>query len=254
MNPKRILLTGDDSYHGTGLRVLINFLKAKYDLNIAATFTQQSGVGGGFTMEKVKEWGESEVDGVSAVWVKSTPADVMEFAQGYFLEKGLKFDLVISGINWGPNIGYALNSSGTYGAAIRAIAVGLAPKAIVMSLDRPVEDWNKNHEGEKAEDYFEYPGNAAEMIFNLCLENDNWGKSVVNVNFPAKSTMDYKMTKLSTDVTKFFKYPVNIDWEKKTFTYPEQWMADEAGREQDPEIDTGALNNGLISVTPMGMV
>ena len=46
MNIKRILLTGDDGYNSLGTRLLIYFLKDRYELAIAGTKHQQSGVGG----------------------------------------------------------------------------------------------------------------------------------------------------------------------------------------------------------------
>lgn len=248
MRVKRILLTGDDSYNGIGLRILTSILKDKYELTIAATLNQQSGIGGAITYTNEQRWGETAVDGVDTVWVDGTPSDVMEFAQGYY-EK--PFDLVISGINWGLNTGYALISSGTFSAAVRCIGVGLTPKAIVMSMSSPTDDWKRKHsENDDLTPFLDYPGKIAREIIDLCIENNNWDKTFVNVNFPKNPITKYKMTKVDKDITKCFKYPLEIDKEMKTFKYPKQLLADKKDRERDITLDAGALNNGYISISP----
>jgi 5'-nucleotidase len=157
VNPKRILLTGDDGYNSIGIRLLIEALKDNHELRIAATKHQQSGVGGMLSLEdKYREWGETTIDGVPAIWVDGTPVDAISVAQGYF-EK--PFDLIISGMNLGINAGSAIISSGTYSAAIRGMGINLAPKAIVLSWVTPPEFWRKKHdENEDLSPYLEYPG------------------------------------------------------------------------------------------------
>lgn len=248
MRVKKILLTGDDSYNGIGLRILIAILKDKYDLKIAATLNQQSGAGGGITFQNEHRWGETSVDGIDAVWVDGTPADVMEFAQGYYKEP---FDLIISGINYGLNTAYALISSGTFSAAIRGVGVRLAPKAIIASMSSPINDWQNGHlQKDNIAQFLEYPGNAAKDIIDLCIKNDNWNKTFVNLNFPANPTKEYKITKVDPDITKCYKYPVDIDVERKTFEYPKDVVADEKDKQKDISMDAGALNNGYISISP----
>ena len=248
MHVKRILLTGDDSYNGIGLRILIAVLKDKHELKIAATLDQQSGTGGGITFQKEHKWGETVVDGIDAVWVDGTPADVMEFAQGYY-EK--PFDLIISGINYGLNTGYALISSGTFSAAVRGVGVKLAPKAIIASMSSPISDWQKKHSQEDSiKQFLKYPGKVAKKMIDLCIENNNWNKTFVNLNFPVNPTKEYKMTKVDPDITRCYKYPVDINKEKNTFEYPRGVVADEKDKQTDINTDVGALNKGYISISP----
>src|SRR4030043_988938 len=133
MRTNRILLTGDDGYNSLGTRVLIHHLKDKYDISVVGTKVQQSGVGGKLTLDRSFKWGLKKVDGIEAIWVDGTPVDAIEFAQGYFKKP---FDLVISGINWGENVTPALISSGTFSAAVRALGVKIAGRAIAMSYQR----------------------------------------------------------------------------------------------------------------------
>jgi 5'-nucleotidase len=249
MKIKNILVTGDDGYKSIGIRILIKILKSKYNLQIAATKKQQSGIGGCLSLEGNKKWGEDIVDGVPAVWVDGTPADVTEFSQGYFKKK---FDLVISGINWGENVGYfELNSSGTFSAAFRFIGVGLSINSIAFSWVKPSTEWTKEHyEKCSMKDFLEYPGEIANQIIESCIRNNFYKATIINVNFPHNKTNKIKITKNDHIMTRYFKYPVDIDYKNKTYKYPKETYA----RNKDKisvKYDTGALAKGYISITPI---
>jgi 5'-nucleotidase len=249
---KTLLITGDDGYKAIGLRLLVAVLKDQYKITIVATKVQQSGAGGGGKSYGSKEWGYELVDGIDSYWVDGTPADSMEFAQGYFPNG---FDYLISGINWGENIGLSLlTASGTGGAAIRALALGLVPKVITMSWmqifkRKQIDNWyHKETREESVEDYLEYPGEAVKFILNEVINNNFWDKRIVNINFPDKPTHEYKITKLVDKLTKFYLYPVKI--EKDTYTYDEENYNFDKETMKDVSIDVGALLSGYISVTP----
>jgi len=80
MDVQRILLTSDDGFLSQGLRALISELRGHYELAIAATKTQRSGVGGAMSI-RGGAWGVAEVDGVEALWVDGFPADAIEAAR-----------------------------------------------------------------------------------------------------------------------------------------------------------------------------
>ena len=147
MDIRRILLTGDDGYNAIGTRLLVHFLKHEYQLFITGTKNQQSGVGGTKILKKELAWGEDTVDGVRAIWIDGTPVDSIECAKEYYKQS---FDLVLSGINLGLNVSGSLISSGTFSAAFHAINLGIAPRAIAMSLEVPANNFRKKHK--KSED------------------------------------------------------------------------------------------------------
>lgn len=246
---KTLLLTGDDGYNAIGVRLLAQIFKNDYQVTIVATKVQKSGVGGGVKAYGSKEWGMETIDGIDSYWVDGTPAEAMEFAQGYF-KNG--FDYLISGINIGENIGLStVTASGTGGAAIRALTLGISPKVVIMSVMQHAPDtdiWNKETKSEAVSDYLEYPGNAARFIFEEILKNDFFGKKLVNVNFPANPTLEYKVTKLLQDLTKYYKYPVIISgntyaYEQQTYNYSEE-------TKNNLSVDVGALVSGYISISP----
>lgn len=246
MKIKRILLTGDDGYNSIGTRILIYYLKDKYELAIAGTRKQQSGVGGHLSLQSGGTWGETTVDGVPAFWTDGYPCDSIECAVGYFVKP---FDLVISGINLGSNIGGAVVSSGTVSAALRAVNLQLAEKAMVMSWRTPPSYWYHAHNGEEdIKEYLRYPGRVAYQTFQIACKHELWGADVLNINFPKVYAKAIRFTQGIPDIRKYFTYPIPLDVEKHTFTYPEGSLRDDT--KGNLTIDTGAILSEYVSITP----
>ncbi len=245
MNIKRILLTGDDGYNSIGTRLLVYFLKDRYELAIAGTKTQMSGVGGHVNVVKGGAWGMEKVDGIPALWVNTYPADAIHLSVGFFKHP---FDLVISGINLGLNVGLGIISSGTFAAAATAMSLRLANRAVVMSLDTHYSHYFKDHDGaEDMTDYIDYPGSVVYDLLERAIAHDFWGATVLNVNLPYKKTRRIRFTKPLPDLKLFYEYPMRVDKNKHTFAYPK----DKPHRRQnrDRQFDSGAVLNGLISVS-----
>jgi 5'-nucleotidase len=245
MKIKRILLTGDDGYNSIGTRLLIRHLKDKYQLQIAATQTQQSGVGGKLSVTRGGTWGQTMVDGVPTLWVSGTPGDAVECAYSLFKKP---FDLVISGINLGANVAGAI-ASGTLNAARRAVKLPLAPQAIAISWDTPSEFWFKNHSGkEDISEYLKHPGKTSFKTIEYILKNSLWGCALINVNIPKKKTNKAIFTKFLFRLNEFYDYPINIDKTTHRYSYPNQHLP--ATYKHRLHNDAFALNAGYISITP----
>jgi 5'-nucleotidase len=244
VNPKRILLTGDDGYNSIGIRLLIHALKDKHELAIAATKHQQSGVGGKISLATGGVWDEVKVDGVKGIWVEGSPADAVECAQVYFKEP---FDLILSGINLGLNVGATIISSGTYGGLMRGMGLQLAPKGIALSWNVPSELMLKTHdENESLADYHVYFEKLLIPLFDKIFAEKMWGVDILNINFPAKPTNKVRFTKMHNNIHKVFT-PLNLDFETKRFSYKTSRLD---VRENSLRYDVGALKHGYISITP----
>lgn len=242
MKIKRILLTGDDGYNSIGTRLLIHLLKDKYELAVAASKVQQSGVGGKLNIKNGGTWGEAKVDGVKALWVSGTPGDAMELAKAYFKTN---FDLVISGINLGPNLVGEL-ASGTMTAAVRAIKLRLASKAIAFSWNAPADFWYHDHQGdEDLRDYYEFPGSAALQLMDLAIKNEFWETTLLNINFPDQPTKKIKFTRFAYYFDDFYSQ-VKLDKTTKHYSYPTGFHE---GLKGFINTDADALRSGYISVT-----
>lgn len=243
MKIKNILITGDDGYNSIGTRLLVYYLKDKYNLKIAATKDQQSGVGGKINVLTGGKWGKTKVDSVEAIWADGTPSDAIECAVSYFKES---FDLVISGINLGANISGSTISSGTLAAAWRSAFLKMAKKFIAISWYAPFHFIFKEHKyDDDLKDFLEHPGKNAHQVIDLSIKNDFWGADLLNINLPRVKSGTIKFTRFLPDIKEFYQYPVNFKGDR--FTYPPGEMFD---KNNDPINDGIAIRQGYISVTP----
>ena len=127
----RILITNDDGIRGEGLLHLVKWAQKLGEVVVAAPKVEQSAkshaieIHNRFEVKKV-----DYLPGVTAYSVDSTPADCVRIMTLGLKEK---FDLVLSGINRGLNVGSDIMYSGTVAAVFEASNLGM--KAIAVSTD-----------------------------------------------------------------------------------------------------------------------
>ena len=127
----KILITNDDGIYASELIPLVKWAKKLGEVVVAAPKVEQSGKSHGIEIHKAFEVKQVDlVEGVRAYAVNSTPADCVRFA---ILGLKEEFDLVISGINRGLNIGADIMYSGTVAAVFEAAALGV--KAMAVSTE-----------------------------------------------------------------------------------------------------------------------
>ena len=129
--PLHILLTNDDGHQAPGIQALHRVLKQMgHRVSLVAPSTEQSATGMGITSRRNLALKQLETD----YWhLDGQPADTILFALGHLLEDNPP-DLVLSGINFGPNLGTALHMSGTIGAAIMATLQGFPSIAVSAGM------------------------------------------------------------------------------------------------------------------------
>ncbi|MFF4776517.1 5'/3'-nucleotidase SurE [Microtetraspora fusca] len=138
--PLTILLSNDDGYSAPGIKAVFDKLTAAgHDVTIVAPAANQSGASAKRTVEDGHQVTAKKVS--DKVWaVDGTPADSVLFGLGHVLAGG-KVDLVVSGTNLGQNVGGIVNNSGTVGAAVTAIDLGVP--AIAVSTEFDFDDMRK---------------------------------------------------------------------------------------------------------------
>ena len=125
----RILITNDDSVSAAQLLPLIRFCQRLGKVTTVVPKYEQSGKSQGIELHKPFEIMQVELEpGITVYTVDSTPADCVRYA---ILGLKQEFDLVISGINRGFNMGADIMYSGTAGAVFEAVSLGT--KAIALS-------------------------------------------------------------------------------------------------------------------------
>jgi len=128
----KILITNDDGIYASELIPLIQWAQKLGEVMVVAPEAEQSGRS--HAIEIHEAFRAKKVDllpGVTAWAIDSTPADCVRFA---ILGQHEKFDLVISGINRGLNVGCDIIYSGTVGAIFEAYALDV-PRAMAVSTE-----------------------------------------------------------------------------------------------------------------------
>jgi 5'-nucleotidase len=128
----RILVTNDDSINAPGLWAVVESLTELGQVSVVAPDRDQSGIGTARTLLNVLRVSEVEtrVPGVPAYTVSGTPSDCVILATSALFDE--PFDLVVSGINEGANLGLDVLDSGTAGGAFRGYFRGIP--SIAMSV------------------------------------------------------------------------------------------------------------------------
>ena len=119
----KILLTNDDGICAEGLKHLVKWAKTLGEVTVFAPKTQQSAKSHSINIHGTYEVTKTDIfGGIEAYSVDSTPADCVRVA---VLGMKKQFDLVISGINCGPNLGADIHYSGTVAACFEAALLGI---------------------------------------------------------------------------------------------------------------------------------
>ncbi len=180
----RILVTNDDGIDSEGLHVLARALREHGDVTIIAPDDEYSGASAALGAIHLiqPEVHRADVEGIEKAWsVTGPPALCVMFARlGAF---GPPFDLVVSGINPGANVGRSVYHSGTVGAALTARAGGISGVAVsqaVVGFGVEGQGWDEMLRGQNWEGAAEV---AAAVIGGLIGASPK-APVVINVNVP----------------------------------------------------------------------
>ena len=129
----RILVTNDDSINAPGLWAVVESLTELGQVSVVAPDRDQSGIGTARTLLNILRVSEvsTRVPGVPAYTVSGTPSDCVILATGTLFDE--PFDLVVSGINEGANLGLDVLDSGTAGGAFRGYFRGIPSIAVSVT-------------------------------------------------------------------------------------------------------------------------
>lgn len=193
MNDKniQILLTNDDSIHSPGLWAAAEALDSLGFVHVVAPMNQQTSTGRSLPIHSSgiiesmtltvngKEWPVYAVDGSPGQAVLHGIFDVI---QG-------KPDLVVSGINYGENIGSGITISGTVGAAIEAATLGIPALAVSMQTKREHHFSLSQEVDFRAAGYFTHLIATKMLAHRLPFDVD-----VLKVDVPQEATSDTPWT------------------------------------------------------------
>ncbi|SIN78955.1 5'/3'-nucleotidase SurE [Halodesulfovibrio marinisediminis] len=135
----KILITNDDGVHSPGILAAINAVSSFAEVMVLAPASQQTAMGRAYRGNPDATLVETTltVRGVpfKAFSCEASPARTID--HGLTVLSGYQPDFIISGINYGENLGSSITSSGTVGAAMEAAHRGIP--SIAVSLETPVD-------------------------------------------------------------------------------------------------------------------
>ena len=230
-----ILLTNDDGINARGISVLAREIRKMGDVMIVAPDSEQSAVGHAITLTEPLRAKKIYRDGVFFGYgVNGTPADSVKLAVKSLLDKPP--DLVISGINLGPNTGTNVIYSGTVSAATEAAILDL--KAIAVSL------------GTFTNPDFGPAARFARTLAEEVISRNLPSGVLLNVNVPPIPENEIRGVKVTPQGIARFQEVMEerIDLRGR----PYYWLGGEMDYpDNDPGSDHTALMNNYISVTPL---
>lgn len=227
-----ILLTNDDGFHADGLQTLFSFLKDKAQVSIAAPDRERSAIGHAITMHQPLRY---TVKGEPNQWmIDGTPADCVKLAIEYLLKENPP-QLIISGINRGPNLGNDVLYSGTVSAAIEGYFCQIPSLAVSLA------DFGK----------VDFAPAAAFIAAKIEPLRQLAVNTVLNINFPP-STINgrYRGVKFTELGKMIYRNVFEARQDLRGQTY--FWLGgDPVEFEQNENADIKAVNDGFISITPL---
>jgi 5'-nucleotidase len=225
----RVLLSNDDGVHAAGLRALAAAFEGD-EVWVCAPDREQSASSHAISLHR-----PLRIHELAPRWyaVDGTPTDAVYLGMNHVL-KGRWPDLVVSGINHGPNLGNDVHYSGTVAAAMEGALIGVP--AIAVSLAAP-----------PPHDFAEAARLAAALARALVASRPA-GPLLLNLNVPAGPVRGWRLASLGKRT-----YGNEVVEKFDPRGRPYYWIGGEGGaiNHDIPGSDCNVIEEGLASVTPV---
>lgn len=233
-----ILISNDDGIDATGIMALASALDGLADLVVVAPMHEQSAVGHAITMRdpvRVRPWPFRVPSGlIDAYAVSGTPADCVKLGIDKLVPR--KPDLVVSGINHGPNTAVNVIYSGTVSAATEASILGIP--SIAFSYCR----WQGGD--------FEASARYARTISEHVLSHGLPPGVLLNVNIPDVPYEDIRGCMVTRQARSMWEE--SFSERRDPLDRPYYWLSGTfVNLDTGENTDIEAVDNGYVSVTPV---
>ena len=235
----KILLSNDDGVHAKGIKVLAERLARdpRHEVYVVAPDRERSATGHSLTLHKPLRVEAVELPGnLKGAWsTTGTPSDCVKLAITELLPG--KPDIVISGINNGPNLGSEILYSGTVAAAMEGAYLEIPSMAVSLNWGGESRRFDT----------------AAEVVFQVLKVFPKAHlslRSLLNVNVPSVSLEELKGVKLTETGTRLYNdyFEKRVDPRGRVY----YWLAGSAEEEGEAEnSDVWAVMNHFVSLTPV---
>ncbi|MEE9441267.1 MAG: 5'/3'-nucleotidase SurE [candidate division Zixibacteria bacterium] len=227
----RILLTNDDGVHAEGINVLFQELKKYHEVLLFAPDREQSATGHSLTLSHPLRIHKFADDCYSC---DGTPTDSVLLAVLNILNHK-KPEMVISGINHGPNMGEDVMYSGTVAAAIEGSQLGIHSIAASMVNSKNAD--------------FKSVARFIRRLVKGYPKMNLSPKTILNINFPGKVKDGFKKYRFTSLGSR--EYDDIIEKRKDPRGWDYYWIAGSPIWKMVPGTDIYAIESGEVSITPI---
>jgi len=226
------LLTNDDGINAAGLSMLARQMKRMGDCLVVAPDREQSASSHSLTLTRPLRLTKNENHHYA---VDGTPTDAVMIALHGILKNKKMPDLLISGINRGPNMGDDVTYSGTVAAAIEGCILGIPSLAVSLA------DW-------EADDYLP-AARAVVKIARWVLKKGLPKNSFLNINLPYLGREPYKGMKITRLGRRVYNDSIIEKTDPRGKKY--YWIAGDPVWSDLDGSDYAAVSRGLVSISPL---
>ncbi len=226
-----ILLTNDDGVESPALQILADVSEDLGEVWVFAPDREQSGVGHGVSLHR-----PLRVTEVRERWyaIDGTPTDCVLLATRQFLDR--KPDLLLSGINSGPNLGDDITYSGTVAGAYEGMLLGIPSIALSNASYDPTD--------------YQTAARCGALLARHVLKNGLPKDTVLNVNVPNVPYEQLKGIAITRQGLREFEDEIIEREDPRGKTY--YWIGGARPKGLNhPGTDIEATENNQVSVTPL---
>ena len=230
-----ILLTNDDGIAAPGIFALHQELRRIAQVTVIAPYTERSAVGHAITIaDPLRVWPYEKNGDFFGHAVKGTPADCVKL--GYWALMEHKPDLVVSGINLGPNTGINTIYSGTVSAATEGSFLGVPSFAVSLATYRSPD--------------FRYAARFARKLALRLLHKGLPRGIYLNVNVPACPEKEVRGVAVTRQGMALYREEFDKRTDPNGRTY--FWLTGQkVNKESELEVDDGAVQSNYVAITPV---
>ena len=225
----KILISNDDGYQAEGIKQLAKSLSQDHNVIVVAPSENKSASSSSLTLNKPLK--PIKIDD-NIYSIDATPSDCVHLALCGFLQE--EIDLVVTGINFGPNLGDDVIYSGTVAGAIEGRFLGLPSVAISLA------SWEGKH--------FETAGVIASKLIGQITHAQLSHDTILNVNVPDVALGDIQGFQTTRLGKRHMSEEATPDKDDSSL----YWIG-ENGKESDNGVGTDfhAIANNYVSITPL---
>lgn len=235
----RILVTNDDGIYAEGLKQLVSVAKKFGEVKIVAPDSEKSACGHGMTLHDPLRINKVDFDGLEAHMVNGLPVDCVNVGLTECWPDGC--DLILSGINSGPNLGFDVSYSGTVAGAMEAAINGIKGIAISMAVFT-----------QGAPYHYETGTTWLEENWQMLDDLPNKELTFWNINVPAIATAEINGHKFVE--TGHRVYEDRVVKREDPWGRPYYWQGGVVVMDPDqPGTDVQAVNQGYVAITPVSL-